>query len=67
MKARKNVEAVFLAIAVMSTFAVYATAKVDAPRETGPAAAKPFVADNYMQVVVIKAKRLTAAEKAALN
>jgi hypothetical protein len=67
MKSRKNVEAVFLAIAVMSAFAVYATAKVDAPRETGPAAAKPFVADNYMQVVVIKAKRLTAAEKAALN
>jgi hypothetical protein len=67
MKVRKNVEAVFLAAAVMCTFAAYATADVPAAPATGPAASAPFVADNYMQVVVVKGKRLSAAEKAALD
>ena len=62
MKVRKNIEAVFLAAAVMATFATYATADVPAFRSAPAATA----ADSHMQVVVIKAKRLTAVEKAAL-
>ena len=69
MKIRKNFEAVFLAATVMATFAAYATAEV--PLRT---AAKPVVAaavvedavDQNMIVVHMTAKRLTAAEKAAL-
>lgn len=67
MKVRKNFEAVFLAAAVMSTFAAYATAEGQVMRAAKPAQASPIVADNDMHVVVVKAKRLTAAEKAVLN
>ena len=66
MNIRKNAEAVFLAATVLCTFAAYATAEVPHYR-----AAKPVqvaaAADSNMQVVVIKGKRLSAAEKAALN
>ena len=62
MKVRKNLEAVFIAAAFVTTFAAYATAQVPAVRAAAPAAA----ADTKMAVVVVKAKRLTAAEKAAL-
>jgi hypothetical protein len=62
MKVRKNLEAVFLAAAVMTTFAAYATAEVPVARSTASASATGKVA-----VVVVKAKRLTAVEKAALN
>ena len=62
MKVRKNIEAVFLAAAVMGTFASYATADVPAFYQAPEAAATP----SHMQVVVIKAHRLSAAEKAAL-
>ena len=61
MKVRKNLEAVFLAAAFVSTFAAYATAQVPVVR-----AASSATADTKMAVVVVKAKRLTAAEKAAL-
>jgi hypothetical protein len=61
MKVRKNLEAVFLAAAFVSTFAAYATAQVPAVRTASNA-----TADTKMAVVVVKAKRLTAAEKAAL-
>ena len=66
MNVRKNFEAVFLAAAVCLTWAAYATAETPAVR---PAALKPaaVVVDNNMHVVVVKAKRLTAEEKAALN
>lgn len=66
MKVRKNIEAVFLAAAVCATWAAYATAETPAVR---PAAAKSaaVVVDNNMHVVVVKAKRLSAEEKAALN
>lgn len=66
MKVRKNVEAVFLVVAVCATWAAYATAENPVVR---PVAAKPaaVVVDNNMHVVVVKAKRLSAEEKAALN
>jgi len=60
MKVRKNLEAVFLAAAFVTTFAAYATAHVPAAPVVSAAA------DTKVAVVVIKAKRLTAAEKAAL-
>ncbi len=61
MKVRKNLEAVFLAAAFVSTFAAYATAQVPMARTASTA-----TADTKMAVVVVKAKRLSAAEKAAL-
>jgi len=63
MKAPKNFEALFLAAALMATFASYATAEVAVP--AAPAIVKAAPAPQ-MQVVVIKGQRLTAAEKAAL-
>ncbi len=65
MKVRKNLEAVFLAAAFVTTFAAYATAQVPAARVMAPMAASS-IADSKMQVVVVKAKRLTPAEKAAM-
>jgi len=62
VKVRKNLEAVFIAAAFVTTFAAYAGAHVPAARPVAAAAA----ADTKMAVVVVKAKRLTAAEKAAL-
>lgn len=67
MKVRKNAEAVFLAAAVMATFAAYATADVPVASAAKPSVVNTQATANTMQVVVIKAKRLSAAEKAALN
>ena len=67
MKIGKNFEAVFIAAAVVTTFAAYATADAPAARTASPVAAQAAASANQMQVVVIKAKRLSAAEKAALN
>jgi hypothetical protein len=67
MQVRKNLEAVFLAAAVVANFANYAVAKVPAVQADKPAQAVALVADQPMQVVVVKGHRLTAAEKAALN
>ena len=64
MKVRKNLEAVFLAASVMVTFAAYATAEVPV-RASGAPARVAAVADSNVTVVVVSAKRLTAAEKAA--
>lgn len=66
MKVRKNLEAVFLAAAFVTTFAAFATAQVPALNAAAPAVAS-VAADTNMAVVVVTAKRLTAAEKAALN
>jgi hypothetical protein len=70
MKLRKNLEAVFLVAAVVTNFASYAVASAQATDvvRTAPAAAvaNPVVSQK-MQVVVVKAHRLSAAEKAALN
>lgn len=70
MKAPKNFEALFLVAAVLSNVAVYATASAPAAHVAHAApviapTAKPVVAEN-VAVVVVKAKRLTAAEKAAM-
>ena len=66
MKAPKNFEAIFLAVAVMTTWAAYATAEV--PVVAAPAKVQAStVANASMPVVVITAKRLTALEKAGQN
>jgi hypothetical protein len=65
MKIRKNIEGVFLAVAVMTTWAAYATAEV--PAVQAPATQASAVADANMQVVVVKAKRMSALEKASQN
>ncbi|HEY0061350.1 MAG TPA: hypothetical protein VGC21_04470 [Telluria sp.] len=65
MNIRKEFEAVFVAAVVVTSFAAYATAKVPSIQvaQATPAA---VVADSKMSVVVVKGKRLTAAEKAAI-
>ena len=63
MKVRKNLEAVFLAAAVLATLTSYATASIPAAQ---PAKAA-VVAEAKMQVVTITHKRLTAVEKAQLG
>ena len=65
MKAPKNFEALFLAAAVLCTFTAFATAEVPAALHAAHTAKASVVADNASHVVVVKAKRLTAAEKAA--
>jgi hypothetical protein len=67
MKVRQNLEAVFVIAAASGTFASYATAKVPAPQATPAVLAAPVVDAAPVQLVYITAKRLTAAEKAALN
>jgi hypothetical protein len=70
MNFRKNLEAVFLVAAVVTNFASYAVASAEAPApvRSAPAAAVVRLAvDQKMPVVVVKAHRLSAAEKAALN
>ncbi|UUZ49529.1 hypothetical protein LP420_04365 [Massilia sp. B-10] len=66
MNILKNFEAVFIAATVVTTFAAYATAHVPEVRsaQASPAA---VVADGKMSTVVVKAKRLTAAQKAAMS
>jgi hypothetical protein len=67
MKVRKNLEAVFLATAVLATFATYAMADAPAKFAAAPVAARAVAANSPMQVVVIKGHRLSAAEKAQLG
>lgn len=63
MNIRKNFEAVFLSAVVMVSFAAYATAEVPAYQAPKQTQASASATDAGMQVVVIKAKRLSAAEK----
>lgn len=67
MKVRKNLEAVFLAAAVLANFTSYAVAKVHAAPAAKTVQAVAFAPDARMHVVVVKAKRLTAAQKAMLD
>ena len=67
MNIRKNAEAIFLAAAIIGTFASYATASEPVHFVAAPVAAKALASDSTMQVVVIKGHRLSAAEKLALN
>lgn len=67
MKVRQNLEAVFIIAAAFGTFASYATAKVPA-QQSAPVVQAALVTEAMpMQVVVVTGKRLSAAEKAALN
>lgn len=67
MKVRKNLEAVFLVAAVLANFTSYAAAKVPAFHSAKTVQASPIAQDVKMHVVVVKAHRLSAAEKAALG
>jgi hypothetical protein len=64
MNIAKNMEAIFVAAIVIASATTFATAAVPATRATAPVAAKAEA--SKMQVVTVSAKRLTAAEKAAL-
>ena len=66
MKVRKNLEAVFLAAAVMATFGAYATAESPVVR-SAKAVQVADANDSNMTVVQVTGKRLSAAEKAALK
>ncbi|USX21161.1 hypothetical protein NHH82_03030 [Oxalobacteraceae bacterium OTU3REALA1] len=71
MNIAKNMEAIFIAAIVVAGATTFATAAVPATRATAPATAPTTAvvakADtSAMQVVTVTAKRLTAAEKAAL-
>lgn len=66
MNLRKNFEGIFIAAAVVATFASFATAKSPKARVI-EAPVLIAAADASMPTVIVTAKRLTAAEKAALN
>lgn len=66
MKLRKNFEGIFIAAAVVATFASFATAKSPQPRVT-EAPVIVAAADGNIPTVVVTGKRLSAAEKAASN
>lgn len=65
MEIRKNFEAVFLAAAVLGLFGSWATSERPVINPVSQPAASAML-DSSMQVVIIKGKRLSAAEKAAL-
>jgi hypothetical protein len=74
MKLLKNLEATFLVAAVVTNFASYAVASAQAPEALRAAPAAAVVSQAVkaevnpkVPVVVVKAQRLSAAEKAALN
>ena len=70
MKAPKNFEGLFVVAALFSTIAAYATAEVPVVEIAAPAAystaASTVASTRAVPVVQVTAKRLTAAEKAAL-
>lgn len=67
MKVRKNIEGVFVVAAIVATFASFATAQ----NQPAPVAQSPVIvaaADTAsIPTVVVSAKRLTPAEKLAMN
>jgi hypothetical protein len=65
MRAPRNFEAIFLAAAVLLNITAFATAEVPVTRAAATVQTS-MAADNTTQVVMVKAKRLTAAEKAAM-
>lgn len=70
MNIAKNMEAIFVAAIVVAGATTFATAAVPATRAAAPASAPTALvakADTSpMPVVTVTAKRLSAAEKAAL-
>lgn len=65
MKAPKNFEALFLAAAVLLNMTAFATAE-EPVVQVAAKAYTSVAADGTTPVVMVKAKRLTAAEKAAM-
>lgn len=63
---RKNVEALFLVAAVAGLTGSIVTSAAPLVDHERPVSAGSASLDSGMQVVVIKGKRLSAAEKAAL-
>ncbi|SEO60965.1 hypothetical protein SAMN05428959_1123 [Duganella sp. CF517] len=71
MNIAKNMEAIFVATIMVACATSFATAAVPATRAVAPATAPAAAVvakagTGAMQVVTVTAKRLTAAEKAAL-
>ena len=66
MKAPKNFEGIFVVAAFFSTIAAYATAEVPVVEIAAPAGYVSLASKVAVPVVEVTAKRLTAAEKAAL-
>jgi hypothetical protein len=66
MNVLKNMEAIFLAAAFLSCVAGVASAASENAHERYQAQAQASVQGKQMAVVRVTAKRLTAAEKAAL-
>jgi len=66
MNIAKNMEAIFVAAAVLLAGTAYASAAAQATVALQPAV-RIAAAQAPMQVVVIKAKRLNAVEKARLS
>ena len=68
MRIAKNMEIIFVAATVIAAATSYATAADRTVAPAAPAAKVAVVAqaDTRMPVVTVTAKRLTAAEKAAL-
>jgi hypothetical protein len=67
MNIRKNFEAFFLAAVALGLSATYATAKVPAFLAAKATQVAPIESSATMHVVVVKAQRLSAEEKAAFN
>lgn len=65
MNIRKNFEAVFLTAAALGLVASYATANARPVEVVQPASAT--LVDSNVHVVVVKAPRLSVAEKAGLK
>ena len=63
MNIAKNMEAVFVAFVILAGVATYATAKVTPV----PAPAVKVATPERMLTIVVTGKRLTAAQKAALD
>ncbi len=66
MNIAKNMEFIFVAAIALATVTGVATASVQAPKAIKPVAVE-LAQPAAMTVVTVTAKRLTAAEKAALK
>ncbi|CAN7225672.1 hypothetical protein LJR289_000788 [Pseudoduganella sp. LjRoot289] len=66
MNVLKNMELIFVAAASLAVVTSYATASAPVIEMPAAAVATVAAAPANMQVIVVAAKRLTAAEKAAL-
>jgi poly(3-hydroxybutyrate) depolymerase len=67
MNILKNMEVIFVAAAILSGVTAYATAATPEHALPRIAIAAPVPAQAAMQVVVVSAKRLSAAEKLQIS